>query len=260
MHREAGISSTTVLAFNNFINRDADLNATLTGTARHEDDDMRALALREVLSAHSETVFTRIVVEENRIKTNGLVTSTKISELKGLVTAARNVFSQEETKAMRLQMQEGNMLKFRETDPTRDAPNPGGRNGDKNKNKKKGGKDTPYQKPTRWEEGMRACRNCKDNPINGGKHLDSDCPAVKGGVKLSQAADDTEAALNLFTGDGNSLSVSLDSLSTPADLLASIAAQGPGRVAMMKGGDPAPEHLAWTLVEVPAAVGAGGRA
>ena len=36
---------------------------------------------------------------------------------------------------------------------------------------------------------------CKDNPINGGKHLDSDCPAVKGGVKLSQAADDTEAAL-----------------------------------------------------------------
>ena len=36
----------------------------------------------QVLSAHSETVFTRIVVEENRIKTNGLVTSTKISELK----------------------------------------------------------------------------------------------------------------------------------------------------------------------------------
>ena len=34
---------------------------------------------------------------------------------------------------MRLQMQEGNMLKFRETDPTRDAPNPGGRNGDKNR-------------------------------------------------------------------------------------------------------------------------------
>ena len=167
------------LAFNNFINRDADLNATLTGTARHEDDDMRALALREVLSAHSETVFTRIVVEENRIKTNGLVTSTKISELRCLVTAARNVFSQEETKAMRLQMQEGNMLKFRETDPTRDAPNPGGRNGDKNKKKKKGGKDTPYQKPTRWEEGMRACRNCKDNPINGGKHLDSDCPCEK---------------------------------------------------------------------------------
>ena len=249
LHREAGISSTTVLAFNNFINRDADLNATLTGTARHEDDDMRALALREVLSAHSETVFTRIVVEENRIKTNGLVTSTKISELRCLVTAARNVFSQEETKAMRLQMQEGNMLKFRETDPTRDAPNPGGRNGDKNKNKnkKKGGKDTPYQKPTRWEEGMRACRNCKDNPINGGKHLDSDCPTVKGGVKLNQAADDTEAALNLFTGDGNSLSVSLDSLSTPADLLASIAAQGPGRVAMMEGAEPTPENLAWTL-------------
>ena len=150
---------------------------------------------------------------------------------------------------MRLQMQEGNMLKFRETDPTRDAPNPGGRNGDKNKNKnkKKGGKDTPYQKPTRWEEGMRACRNCKDNPINGGKHLDSDCPTVKGGVKLSQAADDTEAALNLFTGDGNSLSVSLDSLSTPADLLASIAAQGPGRVAMMEGAEPTPENLAWTL-------------
>ena len=249
LHREAGISSTTVLAFNNFINRDADLNATLTGTARHEDDDMRALALREVLSAHSETVFTRIVVEENRIKTNGLVTSTKISELRCLVTAARNVFSQEETKAMRLQMQEGNLLKFRETDPTRDAPNPGGRNGDKNKNKnkKKGGKDTPYQKPTRWEEGMRACRNCKDNPINGGKHLDSDCPTIKGGVKLSQAADDTEAALNLFTGDGNSLSVSLDSLSTPADLLASIAAQGPGRVAMMEGAEPTPENLAWTL-------------
>ena len=128
-----------MLAFNNFINRDADLNATLTGTARHEDDDMRALALREVLSAHSETVFTRIVVEENRIKTNGLVTSsTKISELKCLVTAARNVFSQEETKAMRLQMQEGNMLKFRETDPTRDAPNPGGRNGDKNKKQEEG--------------------------------------------------------------------------------------------------------------------------
>jgi len=249
LHREAGISSTTVLAFNNFINRDADLNATLTGTARHEDDDMRALALREVLSAHSETVFTRIVVEENRIKTNGLVTKSTISELKCLVTAARNVFSQEETKAMRLQMQEGNLLKFRETDPTRDVPNPGGRNGDKNKNKKKGGKDTPYQKPTRWEEGMRACRNCKDNPVNGGKHLDSDCPTVKGGAKLTQATDDTEAALNLFTGDGSSLSVSLDSLSTPADLLASIAAQGPGRVAMMKGdGDePTRESLAWTI-------------
>ena len=36
---------------------------------------------------------------------------------------------------MRLQMQEGNMLKFRETDPTRDTPVTG-RNGDKNKNKK----------------------------------------------------------------------------------------------------------------------------
>ena len=72
---------------------------------------MRALALREVLSSHSEAVFTRIVVEENRIKTNGLVTSTKISELKGLVTAARNVFSQEETKAMRQQMQEGSTSK-----------------------------------------------------------------------------------------------------------------------------------------------------
>jgi hypothetical protein len=34
LHRETGINSTTVLAFNNFINRDADLNATLTGTAR----------------------------------------------------------------------------------------------------------------------------------------------------------------------------------------------------------------------------------
>jgi hypothetical protein len=80
LHREAGISSTTVLAFNNFINRDADLNATLTGTARHEDDDMRALALREVLSAHLEPIFTRIVVEENRIKTHGLVTSTMRQE------------------------------------------------------------------------------------------------------------------------------------------------------------------------------------
>jgi hypothetical protein len=80
LHREAGISSTTVLAFNNFINRDADSNATLTGTARHEDDDMRALALREVLSAHLEPIFTRIVVEENRIKTHGLVTSTMRQE------------------------------------------------------------------------------------------------------------------------------------------------------------------------------------
>ena len=65
--------------------------------------------------------------------------------------------------------------------------------------RKKGGKDTPYKKPTRWENDMRPCKNCKDNPINGGKHLDDDCPTLKGGAKLNQAeSGDAEAAMNLF--------------------------------------------------------------
>ena len=250
-HRAAGINNTTVLALNQFVNLDADLNAALSGTPRFEDDDMRALALRETLNDHSEQIFSRIEAEEVRIKTNCLLTKTTISDYKALLTAARNVFTKEENKEMRQRLEGGNVLKFRDTDPTRDLPTTktNGKNGGKNKKTKKGGKDTPYKKPTRWEEDMRLCKNCKDNPINGGKHLDGDCPTLKGGAKINQATDDdTTAAMNLFTGDGTTLSVSLDSLDTPADLLASIA-QGSGRVAMMKydHDDPTPESLAWTL-------------
>ena len=38
-HRLAGISDTTTQSLNDFFNKDADLNDTLDGTPKHEDDD-----------------------------------------------------------------------------------------------------------------------------------------------------------------------------------------------------------------------------
>ena len=70
-HRQAGISDTTTQSLNDFFNKDADLNDTLDGTPKHEDDDCLYVAYEDVLEEHSPDNHARITVEMNRIRTHG---------------------------------------------------------------------------------------------------------------------------------------------------------------------------------------------
>jgi hypothetical protein len=83
-HRQAGISDTTTQSLNDFFNKDADLNDTLDGTPKHEDDDSLYVAYEDVLEEHSPDNHARITVEMNRIRTTAMLDKTTITNLEAL--------------------------------------------------------------------------------------------------------------------------------------------------------------------------------
>jgi len=109
VHRAAGFADTSTKSLTNFLNKDKDLNDTLHGKPKHEDDDLRAVALDEVLQEHSSELYTLITVELNRIRTEGMlaVPPVRLSNLRALTTATQNEFSKVEIKVMRLAAEDG---------------------------------------------------------------------------------------------------------------------------------------------------------
>ena len=242
VHRAAGFADTSTKSLTNFLNKDKDLNDTLSGTPKYEDDDLRAVALDEVLQEHSSELYTLITVELNRLRTEAMIADppVRLPKLRALTMATQNEFSKVEIKAMRLAAEDGRVLNVRKEDPKRDTPRSDRRREPGSAKKKTG---TPYVKPTVWVEPMRLCSICASNPINGGKHLDAKCPSLLKGndstggtAKLSCGTCDDDnpedAMLKLFDGS-QQRTMSLDDFSqSPAELLAALADGQSGRIAM----------------------------
>jgi len=247
-HRQAGISDTTTQSLNDFFNKDADLNDTLDGTPKHEDDDSLYVAYEDVLEEHSPDNHARITVEMNRIRTQAMLDKTTITNLEALKQAAHIVFAKVETTALRRAIEGGSAFAMQDArrDPEKKDKAAGKA---KSRNGKKGGKggdrksnDSVYVTPLVWSAGMRTCLHCRGAPIDGGKHMDKDCPSRKAATAALTAGGDgseSESAMaKLFSGDGTSHDVSLDAFGqSPAELLACIAEEGAGRIAMAQRDD-----------------------
>jgi hypothetical protein len=206
------------------------------------------VAYEDVLEEHSPDNHARITVEMNRIRTTAMLSNTTISNLEALKQAAHIVFAKVETTALRRAIEGGSA--FAMQDARRDPDKKDKATGKaKTRNGKKGGKggdrksnDSVYINPLFWSPGMRTCLHCRSAPIDGGKHMDKDCPSRKAATAALTAGGDgseSESAMaKLFSGDGTSQDVSLDAFGqSPAELLACIAEEGAGRIAMAQRDD-----------------------
>ena len=192
-HRAAGLAGTTTEAWTFFLNKDRILNTALTGTPKFENESQRAYAYSEVLRSHSQDIFGRIESLKHRLETEKRLAGVGAAAIDHYVLlnqAVTQVFGDIESDQMRLAIEEGHAYLGR-PDPKRNQPRD-----DKNKNKDKKKGNTPFKKPTKWSDGMRPCLNCKDAPVQGGKHLDSDCPSLKSDGAIGQG--------NLGRGDNAS--------------------------------------------------------
>ncbi|MGZ0213958.1 MAG: hypothetical protein ACKVI4_15900, partial [Actinomycetales bacterium] len=228
---KTGLTSASVSAFTALLESFDMYNDSLLGTSKHHSNDAKAHAIEAVLESFSSTIFNSYRIYKNEAVMADMLASRNRDLLIIVVEAAVTTLGNVEAKDLREKMQgnqeaAGSALQA----GGRTDPRKSGRYEKKKPEKKK--ERAPYQPPTAWVSTMRDCANCADHPIEGGKHLDKNCPKLKGGnggSGLMVRGGDDALAEQIFGGDTPvdvSLGTLLDPNATSADVALSRLAHG----------------------------------